>query len=195
MFVVAATLLGLIALLATLQYRWLGRISDAEREGMKATLNTRASEFAQDVDSELTRAYLLFQVEPLEDAGNLASRVAARYDRWQETAQYPPLIKNVYLMTGNVEQPLQRFNPSTRFLEPADWPESMREVRAQLRTGGDPPAPMGSVLVRSLPPLVWENAGSVLQFQFAWGPTPTPTPTRSRSGARRLAPRRRSGRP
>ena len=35
---------------------------------MSATLNTRASGFAQDFDSELTRAYLLFQVEPLQDA-------------------------------------------------------------------------------------------------------------------------------
>ena len=67
MFVVAIALLGLIALLATLQYKWLGRISDAEREGMRATLNTRASGFAQDFDSELTRAYLLFQVEPVQD--------------------------------------------------------------------------------------------------------------------------------
>src|SRR5438067_1980917 len=32
----AAALLGLIALLATLQYQWLGRISDAERERMPA---------------------------------------------------------------------------------------------------------------------------------------------------------------
>src|SRR6185503_8215232 len=96
MFVVAAALLGLIALLATLQYKWLGRISDEEREGMKASLTTRASGFAQDFDSELTRAYLLFQVEPMEDAGNLAARVAARYDRWQSTARYPRLIKDVY---------------------------------------------------------------------------------------------------
>ena len=100
MFVVAAALLGLIALLATLQYKWLGRISDEEREGMKASLNTRASGFAQDFDSELTRAYLLFQVEPIEDAGNLAARVAARYDRWQSTARHPRLIKEVYLTSG-----------------------------------------------------------------------------------------------
>ena len=40
-------LLGLIALLATLQYKWLGRISDAEREHMRATLNTRASELTR----------------------------------------------------------------------------------------------------------------------------------------------------
>ena len=43
MFVVAVGLLGLLALLATLQYKWLGRISDAERDRMRATLNTRAS--------------------------------------------------------------------------------------------------------------------------------------------------------
>ena len=48
MFVVALALLGLLALLATLQYKWLGRISDAERERMRATLNTRASGFAQE---------------------------------------------------------------------------------------------------------------------------------------------------
>ena len=42
MFVIAAALLGLIALLATLQYRWLGQISDAERDRMTATLNDRA---------------------------------------------------------------------------------------------------------------------------------------------------------
>ena len=137
MFVVAAALLGLIALLATLQYRWLGRISDAERDGMKATLNTRASAFAQDFDSELTRAYLLFQVEPMPPDGNVAARMAARYDRWQGTARYPRLIKDVYLTAGDVEQPLQRFNPGTRFLEPAEWPASMRELRAQLRTGGE----------------------------------------------------------
>ena len=48
MVVVAVALLGLIGLLATLQYKWLGRISNAERDHMRATLNTRASGFAQD---------------------------------------------------------------------------------------------------------------------------------------------------
>ena len=57
LFAVALALLGLIGLLATLQFRWLGRISDAERDRMRATLETGASGFARDFDSEFTRAY------------------------------------------------------------------------------------------------------------------------------------------
>ena len=64
---VAAALLGLIALLAVLQYRWLGQISDAERTQRRTTLAAGALEFAQDFDREITRAYLLFQADtPIE---------------------------------------------------------------------------------------------------------------------------------
>ena len=72
MFVVAAALLGLIVLLATLQYQWLGQVSAAERERMKANLATRATAFAQDFDREVTRAYLTFQVDPVHEGENLA---------------------------------------------------------------------------------------------------------------------------
>ena len=68
MFVVAAALLGLIALLATLQYRWLGQVSDAERERMRTSLAGRATGFAQDFDREITRAYLTFQLEAVTDS-------------------------------------------------------------------------------------------------------------------------------
>src|SRR3954454_25009788 len=120
--VIAGALLGLIALLATLQYRWLGQISGAERDRMKATLNTRAAAFAQDVDREVTRAYLLFQFDTLPPDQNSASSVAARYDRWQATARFPRMVKDVYLVAapdGAAWGPLQRFNPATRFVEPA----------------------------------------------------------------------------
>ena len=61
--VVAIALLGLIVLLAVLQYRWLGQISEAERAQRRATLAAGALEFAQDFDREITRAYLLFQTD------------------------------------------------------------------------------------------------------------------------------------
>ena len=61
--VVALALFGLIVLLAVLQYRWLGQISEAERAQRRTTLAAGALEFAQDFDREITRAYLLFQTD------------------------------------------------------------------------------------------------------------------------------------
>jgi two-component system sensor histidine kinase SenX3 len=162
MFVIAGALLGLIVLLATFQYRWLGQISGAERERMTANLNTRATAFGQDFDRELTRAYLLFQLDPMQQDQSAATGLVARYDRWQATARFPRMIKDVYIVpsadAADAPALLRRFNPSTRFIEPADWPASLSEIRAQLRR---PPAAGGSTsagvafLMRTMVPTVW----------------------------------------
>ena len=136
MFAIAGALLGLILLLATLQYRWLGQISGAERERMTATLNTRAAAFGEDFDRELTRAYLLFQLDPMQQDQSAAAGIVTRYDRWQATARFPQMIKDVFVVPSaaavNESGLLQRFNPSTRFLEPADWPASLAGIRKLL---------------------------------------------------------------
>jgi signal transduction histidine kinase len=161
MFVIALALLGLIALLATLQYKWLGRISDAEREGMSSALNTRASGFAHDFDGELTRAYVLFQSDP-QATDNLASRVALRYDRWQATARYPRMVKDVYAIGPEAGGALQRFNPNTRMLEPVDWPSVLEPLRTSVSAHVEgTPAP-GTFVVRAMPPPVWDTIPALL---------------------------------
>ena len=59
----AAILLVALGALATLQHRWLGEVSEAERERMRAGLRTRASAFSQEVDTELTRLFLAFHMD------------------------------------------------------------------------------------------------------------------------------------
>ena len=54
----------LLATLATFQYRWLGEVGEAERERMRAGLQTRAADFTQEFDRELTRIYVAFHGEP-----------------------------------------------------------------------------------------------------------------------------------
>src|SRR6185436_5861173 len=97
MFAIAGALLGLILLLATLQYRWLGQISGADRDRMTALLNTRAAAFGEDFDRELTRAFLMFQLDPVQQDRSAAVGLASRYDRWQATARFPKMIRDVYL--------------------------------------------------------------------------------------------------
>ena len=164
MFVVALALVGLIALLATLQYRWVGRISDAERDGMRATLNARASGFASDFDSELTRAYLMFQLEPPQPDESVAGRVAVRYDRWHATARYPRMLKEVYIAGagGTGASALQRFNPGTRFLEPVEWPATLAALHTQIAARHEPPSPAGALVLRTMPPPLWESIPAVL---------------------------------
>ena len=55
----------------------------------RATLNARATAYAQDVDRELTRAYLLFQLEAMQPEQGAAAGVAVRFDRWQASARFP----------------------------------------------------------------------------------------------------------
>lgn len=159
MAVIAGALLGLIALLATLQYRWLGQISGAERDRMRATLNTRGSEFAQDVDRELTRAYLLFQLDAMQPETGAASGLVARYDRWQATARFPRMIRDVFLATAPDNEtwsPLQRFNSTTHFLEPSDWPSALADIRKAIEQSAAPARSASTgrataVLMRSVP--------------------------------------------
>lgn len=161
MFVVAVALLGLIALLATFQYRWLGRISDAERDHMRATLNTRASGFAQDFDGELTRAYLLFQVDPQAE-GSVESRIGVRYDRWQATARYPRIIKDVYNVGPEAGAAFRRFDPVTHSLEPANWPAALDPIHQGLSSAPEPGSAPPGVVLRQMPAAIWDGIPALL---------------------------------
>jgi anti-sigma regulatory factor (Ser/Thr protein kinase) len=159
MLVVAVALLGLIALLATLQYKWVGRISDAERDRMRASLNTRTSGFAQDFDAELTRAYLLFQAD-LPANESLESRLAIRYDRWQATARYPRIIKEVYL--AGADSLLHRYDSSTHSLEPVAWPSVLEPIRAEIVARPDAAPLPGTFFFRTRPPAIWDSVPALL---------------------------------
>ena len=158
MFVVAAALLALMATLATLQYKWLGRISDAERERMTANLAMHSAAAAQEFDREVTRAYATFQLDPAVDA-TLPARLSAQYDRWSTTTQHQRLIRNIYVVQhADGEATVQRYSPTTRFVEPADWPKEFDALKATLTT--TPPTrsdSKGTLIVRSLPASVWPD--------------------------------------
>ena len=140
MFVIGAALIGLMALLATLQYQWLGRISAAERDSRQSTLSARAAAFASDFDKELTPPTCCFSSSRRSrryTRREPRSRLATRYDRWQATSRFPRLIKDYYVAARADDGAfgLQRFNPSTRFVEPVEWPGTLTALRRGDRAG------------------------------------------------------------
>lgn len=96
--VLVVVVLLLVPALAWLQYRWVGQVSEAERERMQRTLRTSALQFATDVDSELSRALAGLQVEGGTVRSGAWVSYAQRYSSWIERGGDARLVREVLLV-------------------------------------------------------------------------------------------------
>src|SRR5947207_4999434 len=126
-----AALVALVGVLAALQYRWLGQVSDAERDRLRNSLRARATELADEFDRELTRTYLCFHVAPDVVERGVAPALADGYARAQTSSPAGGLVKAVYVIDadGPHANRLRRLDPAARTLEPAAWPAPFERWR------------------------------------------------------------------
>jgi len=131
--ILATILLLLLPLLAALQYRWLGQLSENTQKQMKAGLRATAARISEDFDREITEAYAAFLPAKVGEE-DLQGRYAACYARWRESARYPRLVKAVYLaeLDDASRLRLSQLNPATQRLEACDWPAEMNALQQQL---------------------------------------------------------------
>ena len=157
----AIVMLVALAALATLQHRWLGEVSEAERERMRAGLRTRASAFAQEFDGEITRLFLAFHVDPDLLDGDPAAAIAGAFAAWQAATPAPAIVRGIYIASGATIETatIQRFDPAARTLAPAEWPREFQELRRRgpqlpQLTGLSRPLMMADALEADIPALV-----------------------------------------
>jgi len=131
---IAVFLLLLLAALATLQYRWIGRVSDLERQRMRANLMSAGSHFTEDFDRELTRAFLTFHPEAGGTTEEGLERAASGWDRWRDQAPWPDLIQDVFVARRKAGGALElaRLDPQTRRFDPVPWPAGFDGPRQRL---------------------------------------------------------------
>src|SRR5262245_35037031 len=116
---VAAVLILLLPLLAYLQYDWLGKVSEREREQMQSTLHRNLEQFRDDFDREIARIFLQFN--PPEQTNLTDEEYAKVFAHWNKSSPYPKLIRNLFLDRTPASGTLERLNPSTGAWERADW--------------------------------------------------------------------------
>src|SRR5207237_7221005 len=130
---VAAALVALLALLATLQYRWLGQVSAGERERMQTTLRASTARFTQDFDREIGRIYFGLQIDESTVRARNWHDYAEHYRRWQQSAPYPRLVRDLYLVERGADERadarLFRFDPTNETFTPTDWPPALAALR------------------------------------------------------------------
>jgi signal transduction histidine kinase len=148
--VATAAMAALLVALAILQYRWVGQVSDAERERLGRMLETAATRIADDVDREIFRAFVAFApMRPPDEP--LAARLAEGWDRWRASALEPELVEGVFVLaprhagTGG-EGLLLALDPKRRELAPVAWPPDLVAIDHRLdlarsgRRGVAPPS-------------------------------------------------------
>lgn len=138
MWLLLVTMLVMLPLLAVLQYRWLGEVSQAERERMQANLKTSAERFCADFDRELTSIYT--QIQRLTEPGFnkpaeiISTDFANRYSHWLANNPKTRLLSDLY-RTGFDDQgklALALYKTDSGQLELVSWPEKLTPLRLRL---------------------------------------------------------------
>ncbi|MDQ3712560.1 MAG: HAMP domain-containing histidine kinase, partial [Acidobacteriota bacterium] len=118
-----ASLFGLLALLATLQYRWLGQISESEKEQMQKRLQNDSEHFAEDFNRTVQSAYFPFQLF----ANDWQKDFVVDYQNWRKRAEYPDLLKDFYYVPKEGET-LQYNFEYYQFL-PTDFKADFEQIK------------------------------------------------------------------
>ena len=124
-YLVVIFLLALLAVLATLQYRWLGQISDAESVRLKERLEDDTHRFAADFNSEIQKVYFSFKLEAAEFEKNGVRALKKRYLFWKQQAIEPGLIKDIYFVRESKRNSLKKFDIEKEEFVPLAWPETL----------------------------------------------------------------------
>lgn len=125
----------LVGVLAFFQYKWLGQVSESERDRLRTTLNQRAREFADDFDRDISGAYFVLQINNTTVSAKDWEAFAKRYDQWKGSARFPQLIRNIYLTTDPASSdPLLQFDPGARTFRTTAWPAELRQVKERMQT-------------------------------------------------------------
>jgi signal transduction histidine kinase len=130
LYLVAGGALLLLPLMALLQYRWIGQVSDSERERRERTLKAATAQVAQDLDLELFRAFMGLQVDGESLKSEDWSVYAERALAWRAATAMPSLVRDVLLVDRhNAALRLRKWDRAAQSFVPAEWPSDLSAAR------------------------------------------------------------------
>jgi len=150
LFVAATLLVVALAVLATLQVRWINGLSAADEQRRRGALDFAARRLADDVTRECMRAHDAFDQAPAEP-----EELMRRYEDWSASAREPKLLDAIYVAEGGPGGlDLSRFDIHSRTLAPVPWNDALDPVRPLLRGGPEGPPPRRMPIVPQIPAVV-----------------------------------------
>jgi signal transduction histidine kinase len=129
--VLTGLLVVLLPVLAYMQYRWVGQVSEGERERMQRNLENAADQFRAEFDGEIRVAVRELSVGTATAREGASTQYSGRYTSWINNSDHPQIVADVYLVDApDGDLRLRRWNGATHVFEPSLWPEQIDRVRA-----------------------------------------------------------------
>ena len=185
-WLVAAALI-LVPVLAVLQYRWIGQLSDAERERHERRLRHSTNALSDDLDVELIRAFIGLRVDGAALRSSSWTEYADRVAGWRAATAVPAIVRDVLLIdNGPSGIRLREWSSDQKQFVPAAWTDDVLPHRSRAETelahwndrpADDAPRPMdllsddGSALIVPIAPMPIQGGGRMTQFEPIFGYT------------------------
>lgn len=132
--VLTGLLVVLLPVLAFMQYRWVGQVSEGERERMQRNLETAADQFRRAFDGEILQARQQLAVSTTAARDGSSANYSVRYNTWLTTADHPQVVADIYLVDAEGGRlRLRRFNSATHVFDPSLWPDSLNQLRPEFQ--------------------------------------------------------------
>jgi len=150
LLLLATVLVVALAVLATLQVRWINDLSAADEQRRRGALDFAARRLADDVTRECMRLH-----DALDQLPPQPEELLRRVDEWRSSAREPKLLDVVYVAElGPGEVELLRLDTRGGVLAPVPWNDALDPVRPLLRAGPDAPPPRRMPIVPQIPAVV-----------------------------------------
>lgn len=139
-WVTVGALLALCALLGYLQYGWIGEVSVAERDRMRASLQASLERVSRAFNEELTTVCIAL-VPPPGPEERLEQEYAGRYLQWKQAGRQAGLLARVAVAWPEKGAPALRIlDPERGEFAAAEWPPEWQPTRRRIeaRLAGQP---------------------------------------------------------
>ena len=177
-----------LVLLALLQYKWSGQVSEAEQLRMKSSLQIAVDQFRQDFTREVLQAGTALQADPETVEAADWESLAQSQAEWLANPNGAHLVSGVYLLLPTDTPTVLRLDVSKAKYEPGALPGKSSEWISRLEGGFEdrrpgPPRNSAWIMDGSGPYLMHFMAG-----RLSRGPRqPGPPPEQRRSGIQLIA--------
>lgn len=133
-WLVVGALFALCGFLGWLQYRWIGEVSLASRDRLRASLQATLSRLSNDFNSELTAACAAVAPAGMPaDFAEAEAEVVARWQRWSRTVPHSRIFRRIGIAARDENDfALLLLDPGTATFEKAGWPSGWEKLRDRM---------------------------------------------------------------